>query len=112
MRFLIFWLVVGRLLFFDAIFKWDGGMVELILRIDGKGRVLIPAEVRRQMGFRDIVKVHVEPDRLILEPVRDPLEELKSLVLDREGDIEVDIVAFRRAAEEALKRSKYGYDGC
>jgi len=77
--------------------------VELTLRIDRKGRVLIPAEIRRLISLRDIVKAQVEGEKLILEPMRNPIGDLTALVVDKSGDVEEDIVAFKGAAEKALK---------
>ena len=30
-----------------------GGKVELILKVDRKGRILIPAEIRERLGIKD-----------------------------------------------------------
>jgi len=77
--------------------------VELTLRIDRKGRVLIPAEIRRLISLRDVVKAQVEGEKLILEPMRNPIEDLTALVVDKSGDVEKDIAAFKGAAEKALR---------
>lgn len=80
-------------------------MVELVLRVDKKGRILIPSEVRALVGLGGLVRVRVEENRLVLEPMRNPLEELMAQVLDKGGDVEEDIASLRRAAEEALLAS-------
>lgn len=77
--------------------------MELTLRIDRKGRVLIPAEIRRLISLRDVVKAQVEGEKLILEPMRNPIEDLTALVVDKSGDVEKDIAAFKGAAEKALR---------
>jgi len=79
--------------------------LELMLRIDKKGRVLIPAHVRKSLGFKRVVRARVEEGRLILEPVRDPLEKLTAAVIKGTRDVEQQVTELRRAAEkEALRR--------
>ncbi len=79
--------------------------MELILKIDSKGRILIPADIRESLGFKRAVRARVEEGKLVLEPLGDPLKELTSTVIKGSRDIEREIVGFRRIAEkEALKR--------
>lgn len=82
--------------------------MELILRVDRKGRILIPAEVRRLIGLKDAVRARIEDEKLILEPIRNPVEELTSLVVEKNGDIEKDISLFKEAAEKSLMGLAYG----
>ncbi len=44
--------------------------MELILKIDRKGKILIPAEIRERLGLKDLVKVRVTDNYLIIEPIR------------------------------------------
>jgi len=76
--------------------------VELILKVDNKGRILIPAEIRRLIGIKSFVKATIRDKTIIIEPINDPLEELTELVLDKNGDIEQDIKKFRKVAEREL----------
>lgn len=71
--------------------------------MDEKGRVLIPAEIRRSLGLKGLVRMRVEGGRVILEAMRNPLEELTSLVVDKSGDVERDIMGLREDAEKALE---------
>ncbi len=76
----------------------------MICRVDGKGRILIPKEVREKLGIRSLVKLRVEKDRLILIPVNDPLEELTANVVKGTSDVAREIRGLRRVAErEALR---------
>jgi len=83
-------------------------MEEHLIRMDEKGRVLIPAEIRRSLGLRGLVRMRVEGSRVILEAVRNPLEELTSLVVNRGGDVERDIRSLRESAEKALEALTHG----
>ena len=79
---------------------WEVG---LLLKVDEKGRITIPSEIRRKLGIKGYVKIQVAGDKLIIEPVRNPLEKLMELVVDSGGNIEEDIRVFRRKEEEKLK---------
>ena len=82
--------------------------MEIILKLDKKGRIHIPVEIRRQLGLEGAVRARVEGDRLILEPLRNPLDRLVELIVDDMGDIEEDIVIFRGKAEKALREARLG----
>ena len=80
--------------------------MELLLRIDEKGRVLIPARIRKSLGLKHAVRARVEEDRIVLEPVRDPLEELTASVIEGTKDVEREIARLREVAErEGLRRA-------
>ena len=79
---------------------WEVG---LLLKVDEKGRITIPSEIRRKLGIKGYVKIQVAGDKLVIEPVRNPLERLMGLVVDSGGNIEEDIRVFRRKEEEKLK---------
>gem|GEM_PF-887352 len=79
--------------------------VELLLKVDRKGRITIPSEVRRKLEIKDLVRLRIAENKLILEPVKNPLHELTLLVIDSEGDIEKDIKIFRKRAEEEIKKT-------
>ncbi len=69
------------------------------MRMDEKGRVLIPMRIRRRLGMKSLVRIRVEGNRVILEPVPDPLDVIKELVMRGTGDVEKEIRALRKAAE-------------
>jgi len=79
-------------------------VVELLLKVDKKGRITIPSEIRHKFKIKDLVKLRITKDKLILEPVKNPLHELTLLVIDSEGDIVKDIKIFRKRAEEEIKK--------
>ncbi len=72
-----------------------------VVRIDDKGRILIPAKFRRKLSSR-VVKIRMEGDRLTVEPLKDPLEILTSSVRKGTRDIKKEIEKLRRAAEKQL----------
>ena len=92
--------------------KWEnhlyiGGKLELILKIDDRGRILIPVSIRRKLNLKRVVKVRVERERLIIEPFKDPTEALTQTVVRGTTDVEEEIAKLRKTAEkEGLKRVK------
>lgn len=79
--------------------------MELILKIDDKGRILIPAKIRKMLNFDRVVKIRVSDDKLIVEAISDPIEKLIETVIKGSTDIEEEINRLRREAErEAVKR--------
>ncbi len=55
--------------------------MEYVLRVDERGRIVIPRKVREELNIGKVVKMHIKDRRIIIEPVRDPLEELTDLVV-------------------------------
>ena len=81
--------------------------MSVIVRVDRKGRIVIPRELRDRLGIGDAVRIRVEGGRLIIEPVRDPLEKLSRLVRRGTKDVEKEIRDLREAAiREAYRRLK------
>lgn len=72
-----------------------------IVRVDDKGRILIPVKFRKKLSS-EVVKIRMEGDRLIVEPLRDPLELLTSSVRKGTKDIKKEIEKLRRMAEKQL----------
>ena len=80
--------------------------MEFILKVDEKGRILIPGEVRTLLNIKGAVHVKVEGDKLIIRPIKDPIEELASHVTQGTTDVEKEIRGLREVAlKEALRRS-------
>lgn len=77
---------------------------ELIVKVDAKGRVVIPSKIRRELGIRNIVKISVEGREITLKPVEDPIRSLGKLVLKGTEDVEREIRRLRGAAELELLR--------
>uniref|UniRef100_A0A7C1TAC3 AbrB/MazE/SpoVT family DNA-binding domain-containing protein n=1 Tax=Thermofilum pendens TaxID=2269 RepID=A0A7C1TAC3_THEPE len=78
--------------------------MELLLKVDSKGRVLIPRALREQLGIRKLVKARVEGGRVVLEPVGDPVELLERAVVEGTEDVEGEIGELRRVAEVELRK--------
>ncbi len=54
--------------------------METIVRVDDKGRILIPVDFREKIKLGKVVRLRIENDRLVIEPLRNPLETLRSIV--------------------------------
>ncbi|MCS7105111.1 MAG: AbrB/MazE/SpoVT family DNA-binding domain-containing protein [Thermofilaceae archaeon] len=77
-------------------------MVEAIVKVDERGRVLIPANIRKMLKIKSIVKLVVEGDKIVLKPLEDPLKQIEELVVKGVKDVEVEIPQLRKVAEEEL----------
>jgi len=78
--------------------------VEQVLRVDEKGRVLLPSALRKKLGINRLVKARVEGNRIILEPLADPVELLMKAVIKGTEDVELEISELRRTAENQVKK--------
>lgn len=76
-----------------------------IVRVDRKGRIVIPAEVRKEVSLSKLVRVKVEKGRVVLEPAEDPLKSLEKIVVKGTSDVEKDIRRLRKAAERKLSEA-------
>jgi AbrB family looped-hinge helix DNA binding protein len=79
--------------------------VELLLKVDEEGRMLIPKALRERLGLGRVVRARVEEGRMVLEPVRDPIELLEKAVVKGTEDVEKEIVELRGVAERELWRT-------
>jgi len=78
--------------------------VELILKLNDKGRILIPANIRKALKIKNAVKVIVKNNELIIKPIEDPIEALTKTIIKGSTDIEKEIREFRRIAENEAHR--------
>ncbi len=79
------------------------GIVEFLVRVDRRGRIVIPSEVRRSLGIGRVVRLRVEEGRIVLEAVKDPLEKLAELVIKAPSSEEVVEERFEEKLEEQLE---------
>jgi len=80
-----------------------------LIRMDEKGRVIIPLKIRRRLGMKNLVRIRVEGEKVILEPVPDPLDIIKGLVVKGTEDVEREIRGLRKIAEkEFFKEAERG----
>ena len=52
-------------------------MSEITVKVDRRGRIVIPSNIRRRFNIRNIVKIVVKGEEIVLKPVEDPLKSLK-----------------------------------
>ena len=78
--------------------------MEILVRVDRRGRIVIPSEVRRSLGIGRVVRLKVEGGRIVLEAVKDPVEKLADLVIKAPSSEEVVEERFEKTLEERLER--------
>lgn len=79
-------------------------MGEVTLKVDEKGRVVIPSNIRKQLKIKNTVKISVKEGEITLKPIEDPLTSLEKLVVRGTTDVEKEIRRLRRAAESELQK--------
>jgi len=72
---------------------------EATVKVDTKGRIVIPSKIRRELGISNVVKIRVERGEITLKPVEDPLKSLEKLVIKGTKDVEGEIKRLRKTAE-------------
>ncbi|MEM5868100.1 MAG: AbrB/MazE/SpoVT family DNA-binding domain-containing protein [Candidatus Aenigmatarchaeota archaeon] len=87
-----------------GIFIRKAKLAKIILRVDEKGRVLIPSNIRKQLNIKNIVEISVKEGEVVLKPVEDPLKSLEKLVVKGTRDVEKEIREMRKVAERELQK--------
>lgn len=77
-------------------------MSEATVKVDAKGRIVIPSKIRRELNIRNIVKIKVEGGKITLKPIEDPLRSLEKLVVKGTKDVEKEIRRLREVAKREL----------
>jgi len=72
------------------------------VKVNGKGRIVIPKNIRRQLNIGRQVRLRVEDNKIILEPVRDPLDELAELVVESKITASKEPEKISQIAEQEL----------
>jgi len=77
--------------------------MEIYVKVDKRGCLVIPSEVRRRLGIKRVLKLRVEGRRLVLEAPEDPLDKLAELVVEAPTSEEVVEEEFERELEAKLE---------
>jgi len=77
---------------------------EATVKVDGKGRMVIPSKIRRQLNIKKIVKISVRGSEITLKPVEDPLKSMEKLVTKGTMDVEKEIRRLSEVAESQLQK--------
>ena len=83
-----------------------GGTVYARVRVDAKGRIVLPKEFREALGIRegDEVLLSIRGGRLVVEKCEDPFKVLEEVL----GDLTFDRSLRRVAEKEALRAVEEG----
>ena len=79
-------------------------MSEVTVKVDRKGRIVIPSNIRKQFNIKNIVKIIVKEREITLKPVEDPLKSLEKLVVKGTTDVEKEIQRLHRIAKRELQK--------
>ncbi len=79
-------------------------MRRLALKVDSKGRIQIPKEIRKELGIGNEVSASIQDGMVTIEPVERIFDRLWSAVRFNFKSVEKDMPKLRRAAEEELSK--------
>jgi AbrB family looped-hinge helix DNA binding protein len=77
-------------------------MKRLALKVDSKGRIQVPKELREQLGIRREVSVKIENGTMTIEPVERIFDRLAGEVRFNFKSVAAELPKLRKAAEEEL----------
>jgi AbrB family looped-hinge helix DNA binding protein len=77
-------------------------MKRLSLKVDSKGRIQIPKDVREELGIKNEVSARIEEGVVRIEPVEGILDRLSRRVRFNFKSVEEDLPKLRKAAEREL----------
>ena len=90
---------------------WDfyyGVAMDYIVRVDDRGRIVVPSKVRESLNIGRALRLRVEGGKIVLEPFEDPLEGVSKLVVrvsikaSREPE-KISEVAYEQLARECRR---------
>lgn len=77
-------------------------MKRLALKVDSKGRIQVPKELREELGIRKEVSVRIESGVMMIEPVEGLFDRLAREVKFNFKSVATELPKLRKAAEEEL----------
>jgi AbrB family looped-hinge helix DNA binding protein len=77
-------------------------MKRLGLKVDSKGRIQVPKELRQELGIGKEVSVRIEGGTMTIEPVERLFDRLASEVRFNFKSVATELPRLRKAAEEEL----------
>ena len=74
----------------------------IVVRVDSKGRIVIPKQLREKLGIKegDMVVLQLENSRLIVRKTHDPFKRLEELLGELTFDRRIRIIAEREAIKD------------
>jgi AbrB family looped-hinge helix DNA binding protein len=77
-------------------------MKRLALKVDSKGRIQVPKELRERLGIRREVSVKIENGTMTIEPVERIFDRLAGEVRSNFKSVAAELPKLRKAAEQEL----------
>jgi len=77
-------------------------MKRLALKVDSKGRIQVPKELREELGIGKEVSVRIEGGTMTIEPVERVFDRIASEVRFNFKSVATGLPKLRKAAEEEL----------
>lgn len=83
-------------------FTWENGMETRVLKVDKKGRIHIPKDLREKLDVKEKVRARVARGVISIEPITNVLDRLGREVKFNFKSVEEVLPSLRKAAEEQL----------
>jgi AbrB family looped-hinge helix DNA binding protein len=77
-------------------------MKRIALKVDSKGRIQIPKDVREELGIKKEVSATIENGMVKIEPIESILDRLSKTVQFKYSSVETALPRLRKAAERQL----------
>jgi len=77
-------------------------MKRISLKVDSKGRIQLPRDIREDLGIRAEVSATIENGKVTLEPVDAILDRLSKSARFKYKSVETALPSLRKAAEREL----------
>lgn len=77
--------------------------MEYLVKVDEKGRIVIPKEVREKLGIRGVVRMVIEGDKILLIPISVDKDKYKGIFKVDWGSKDVDEI-LKEAIEERSRK--------
>jgi len=79
-----------------------------ITKVDIKGRIIIPKDMRKKAGIKDLVSIAMHEDHVAVYSEKDPFDEIAENVRIEIKNMRKEAVRLSKIAEEQLEREITG----
>lgn len=75
-----------------------------VVKVDSKGRIIIPRDLRKKAGIKDLVSITMHEDHVAVYSEKDPFDEIAENVKIDVKNIRKEAVKLSKIAEKELRK--------
>jgi len=75
-----------------------------ISKVDNKGRIVIPKDIRKKVGIKDLVSITMHEDHVAVYSEKDPFDEIAENVRIDIKDIRKEVIKLSKDVEKQLRK--------